>query len=318
MSELQDFFQETCKALGSEERLNNLYRIRPKRMVPGERSRMMFFRMNKMQQSYSRMQTNRDLILKMRQGGVTTYSCLYALDKALWEDGSHSAIMAHKRDSVKVFFRITKNAFNWFQKDWGQLYPVTSKTDNVNELAIKETGSELIVCTETKGLTLDFLHISEACFVGDDLISESLESVPLSGKVIMESTPDVAAGIYFDLWDQASKGEPCSFQACFFPWWFQYPEDEDIYTLRPVDPVNYSDKEALLAKVHELTPLHIAWRRIKVSECGGDEGEFMRKYPEDPSTCFLAGSSSVFSPETLMALSKQERKPAFYGDLLSK
>lgn len=71
--EVQNLFQTEMQALGPYERLNNLYRIRPKRPIPGEPSRMQFFRMNKMQDHYWRNRTNRDLILKMRQGGVTTF-----------------------------------------------------------------------------------------------------------------------------------------------------------------------------------------------------------------------------------------------------
>ena len=315
-SYIEGFFAEKCIEMGAKERLNNLYRIRPKRPVPGEISRLQFFTMNKMQETFWDNRTNRDLILKMRQGGVTTLSCLIGLDKALWEPGTHSAIMAHVRDNVKKFFRISKTAFTQFQKDWGSFYPVTNTRDNVSELGIKETGSELIVCTESKGLTLDFLHISEAAFVEDSRISESVESVPLSCQVIMETTPDIAAGMFYDLWDLYHKGDPCLYKAHFFPWWFQYPEVEDIPHLIPTKDFKYSDKEEILVKEHDLTKEHILWRRLKISESGGDEGEFLRKYPEDPITCFLSGSHSVFSPEVLVALWKNERIPAFIGDLI--
>lgn len=314
--ELQAFFTQQCQELGAWERINNLYRIRPKRPVPGESSRLQFFSMNKLQDHFWKNRTNRDLILKMRQGGVTTLSCLIALDKALFEHGSHSAIMAHVKDNVKKYFRITKTAFRQFQKDWGSLYPVTNLTDNVNELVIKETGASLMVSTETKGLTLDFLHIAEACFVDDARISESVESVPLSCWIIMESTPDTASGMFYDLWDLFYKGDTCMYKGHFFPWWFQYPEEEDLPILKPTKDFKLTDKEILLVKEHELTNEHILWRRLKISESGGDEGEFLRKYPEDPLTCFLSGSSSVFAPDVLTALWKNEKAPSFVGDLI--
>lgn len=314
--EVQNLFQTEMQALGPYERLNNLYRIRPKRPIPGEPSRMQFFRMNKMQDHYWHNRTNRDLILKMRQGGVTTFSCLVGLDKALWEPGTHSAIMAHVRDNVKKFFRISKTAFLQFQKDWGMFYPVTNTRDNVSELGIKETGSELIVCTESKGLTLDFLHISEAAFVEESRISESVESVPLSCQIIMETTPNVASGMFYDLWDGYYKDpEQALYKAHFYPWWWQYPEEEDIPHLVPSSNFKLTDKEKVLSETHDLTTAQILWRRLKISESGGDEGEFLRKYPEDPMTCFLSGSNSVFSAETLAALWKNERIPAFIGDI---
>lgn len=317
---IQDYFRNSCLALGAEERLNNLYRIRPKRPIPGEKSRLQFFRRNKLQSALWNQRTNRDLVLKMRQGGVTTDSCMVALDKALWEDGTHSAIMAHIRDNVKKFFRITKTGFRQFQADWGDFYPVTNTRDNVSELAIAQTGSELIVCTESKGLTLDFLHISEAAFVEDARISESIESVPFTGRVVMETTPDTASGMFYDLWDLYYKsiGDPhasCLYTAHFFPWWFQYPEEEDLPSLKTNKEFKYTDKEELLVREHQLSREHILWRRLKITESGGDEGEFLRKYPEDPLTCFLSGSKSVFPAEVLTSLWHNERSPAYTGDL---
>lgn len=316
IADINKFFVDSMIALGPWERLRNLYKIRPKRAVPGEVQRLVFFTPNKMQENFWNSRTNRDLILKMRQGGVTTFSLLIALDMALWNSGVHTAIMAHKKENVKLFFRIAKTAFKAFQKDWGNLYPVSEKVDNVNELCIKENGSSLTVCTETKGLTLDFLHISEASFVPDDRISESLESVPLSGWIIMESTPDCAGGLFYELHDQSIRGNDCSFKSHFYPWWFQYPEEQDLVNLRPSADFRMSDKEIALQKEHDLGNEHFIWRRIKVSECGGDEGEFQRKYPEDPLTCFLSGANSVFSTGIMVSMWKNERPASFCGDLV--
>lgn len=315
-ADLRKFFMDQMVALGPYERLNNLYRIRPKRPVPGESSRIKFFEMNKMQDHFYQHRTNRDMILKMRQGGVTTMGRLIALDYSLFTPGVQTAIMAHVKDNVKQFFKDTKLAFRWFQKDWGQFHPVNSDVDNVNELRIKELGSSLLVCTEAKGLTLDFLHVSEAAFVEDSRISESIEAVPLSGWVILETTPDTASGMFYDMWELQEKGEPCTFKGHFYPWWFHYPEVEDIPALKAAPDFRYSEKEEVMVAEHGLTREHILWRRLKLSECGGDEGEFNRKYPEDAMTCFLSGSRSIFSSEILASLWKSERAPAFVGDLV--
>ena len=313
--EIRDYFKQACIELGPEERLNNLYRVRAKRAVPNQPGRLVQFKMNAMQREFYRTHTNRDLILKMRQGGVTTLACLIAFDMSIWNDGVNTAIMAHVLPNVKKYFRICKTAFQQFQKDWGDLYPITSKLDNINELMINESGSSLTVCMEAKGLTLDFLHISEAAFVDDDRISESIEAVPLSGWVIMETTPDTASGYFYDCWQAWHRGDTSLFTGHFFPWWFQYPEEEDIKTLKAKPDFKYTDKELLLVSEHNLNKEHIIWRRLKISESKDDEGEFMRKYPEDPETCFLSGSNSVFSAEILGALIKNERVPAFTGDL---
>jgi hypothetical protein len=235
---------------------------------------------------------------------------------ALFNFGVNTAIMAHVRDNVKKFFKIVKLAFRWFQRDWGDFYPVTNTVDNVTELQIKETGSTLAICTEAKGLTLDFLHISEASFVEDERISESLDAVPTSGWIILETTPNTASGMFYDIWDNVQRGNLSSFRCHFFPWWFHYPEEEDFKFLNK-DPEKFqlSDKESALAGINQLSDEHILWRRLKITECGGDEGEFCRKYPEDPMSCFLAGSKSVFSDGIIARLFKNQKPPAFVGDL---
>ena len=48
----QSFFILECKKLDPWIRINNLYRVRPKVPVPGEKSRMVFFQANKIQLSH--------------------------------------------------------------------------------------------------------------------------------------------------------------------------------------------------------------------------------------------------------------------------
>ena len=316
--EIQTFFKDSCMELGAYERLNNLYRVRPKHAVKGEATRTTFFRMFPMQEKYWANRTNRDLILKMRQGGVTTLKCLEAVDAALWELGTRSAIMADTLPHVKEYFQITKLAFKWFQKDWGQFYPVGEEVDNVNALKIKETGSGLLVCTNARGLSLDRLHIAEASFIDDDEIKDSIAAVPLSGQVTLETTADTASGYFYDCWEQANQDAYSIWKTHFFEWWVRYPEPEDIPFLKSDANFKYTDEETILAKEHDLNREHILWRRLKISEAKGDVGEFLRNYPEDAMTCFLSGASSVFSPDVLVALWGNERPPAFVGDLIIK
>jgi len=313
---LRDFFEKGMIKLGAKERINNLYKVRPKRAIPGQRSRYVSFRMNKMQDYYYDHRTHRDSILKMRQGGTTTLSCVMALDLCLFGLGMNAAIMAEVLPNVKKYFRITKNAFNQFQKDWGEFYPVHNSIDNAFELLIAETGSLLMVCTETKGLTLDFLHIAEAAFVQEKRIQESIESVPLSGHIVLESTPDGASGLFFKYWDSFLKNpDKAMFTGHFFPWWWIYPEEEDISCMRRPKTFVLTDKEDDLMKINDLDEDHILFRRLKISEAGDSEAEFLKKYPEDPVTCFLSGASSIFSAELVRNLWMNSTDPAFKGDL---
>ena len=323
ISALQTYFFDEMVKLGPKERINNLYKVRPKRAVPGEKSRYVNFRMNRVQDNYYDNRTYRDSILKMRQVGTTTLSCVIGLDSCLFNNGYNACIMAHVLSNVKKYFRITKNAFTQFQRDWGNLYPVTNIVDNVSELHIGETGSIMMVATETKGLTLDFLHVAEAAFVEDDRIQESMESVPLTGHIILESTADGAAGIFYDVWDAFLKNEKDSLFTChFYPWWEHYPEPEDVEVIKYFKnklKVNgelvITDEEQQLIDKYELSKDHIVFRKLKISEAGGSESEFFKKYPEDPITCFLSGAHSVFDADIVRSLWVNSIPESFKGDL---
>ena len=109
----------------------------------------------------------------------------------------------------------------------------------------------------------------------------------MSGRIIMESTPNTASGMFYDIWMENEQGNKTMYKNHFFPWWFQYPEEGDLDRIDFPKDFIYSDEEALLVKAHDLTKDHIMWRRLKISESGNDKSEFLRKYPEDPMTCFF-------------------------------
>lgn len=315
ISVLRAFFKEKMIEIGPTERINNLYKIRPKRAVPGERTRYISFRMNKMQKHYWENRTHRDSILKMRQGGLTTFSCIIGLDMCLFNNGVNACIMAEVLPNVKKYFKITKNAFTQFQSDWGDLYPVNNTVDNVTELHIAETGSIMMVSTETKGLTLDFLHIAEAAFVEDKRIEASIESVPMSGHIILESTADGASGLFYITWNTfLTSPEKGLYNCLFYPWWWMYPEEEDIPYLKRYKEFIPTDEEQKLMDKYDLDEISITFRRNKIAE-SGSESEFLKKYPEDPITCFLCGTHSIFDADTVRRLWTNSRPPSFIGDL---
>lgn len=307
-------FCDKCKNLDPWVRINSLYRVRPKKPVPGEKSRMVFFEANKIQQDFWTSHSNRDLVLKSRQQGITTFAQIIALDMCLFQDGTQTAIIAHKKDNVQVIFKSIKMIFNAFKQDWGHLYPVSSKYDNINELVINETGSSFRVAMETKGMALDFLHVSEAAFVENTRITESVESVPFSGWVILESTPDTASGLFYDIFDKADRGYESFYKTHFYEWWWQYPEEDDYKYLKIDKPLILSEREQFLVTHKNLTEQHILWRRLKITECGS-ESEFLRQFPEDSRSCFLSGESCVFPADVLKSLWKHERAPTFSGYL---
>jgi hypothetical protein len=303
-------FVREMKAIGSDERVNNLYRIKNKK------GKFIFFVRNKGQIKYHKQKTRRDEILKSRQIGFSTDSCIYAYDKALWEEWS-TGIMSEKREKTEKIFEIVKNANDWFKKDWGHLYDPLQSQNSANKILWEESKASITVAYDFRSLTVMFLHVSEAGFIEDERLSNSLQSVPEEGEVILESTSNGAGGLFYDNW-QLYKDDPggAPFRGHFFPWFDNYPENPDNWTGRVL---KYTERERELKELYKLEDYHLAWRRWKINESfQGDDAKFEIEYPSDDISCFMSGHNQIFSLSTLKAQESFVKDPMYKGRLESE
>ena len=90
-------------------RLTNLYKIKNKQ------GQIITFRPNSLQIKHLAERSNHryNLILKYRQGGVTTLYIIDELDEALWVPGMTCGIIAHEAKRLPEYFNIAKLAFNY-------------------------------------------------------------------------------------------------------------------------------------------------------------------------------------------------------------
>lgn len=315
--ELNLSFRDGCLALGHIERIRNLYRIQDKLSRSAS-----FFIPNKNQLRYLQTRQGRDIILKIRQVGFTTLSCVRALDLALWEPNLRTGIMAHKNEVVSTIFGdIVKFTYEWFVKDWGHFYNPTSTSDSATALSFSDDGlgrqldSSMRVLFDFRGKTVHFLHVSEASRVDRDRFTGSLQGVPINGEVVLESTPNGRGGEFFRLWQLwREKGSQAPYKGHFVPWYDHYPESLEKVTLasgkrkpKKVSDFKFEDLdpeitqfEKSIVEDYSLTPDHIRWRRWCIdTNCAGSEERFDEEYPADDVSCFLAGDNQVFPPSVL-------------------
>lgn len=174
---------------------------------------------------------NFSIILKARQLGITTFFCLYLLDKALWTPNTNIGIIAHTQDDAQdIFQKRLKYAFD-------QLHPlireqVKTVGDSSKELAF-ENGSSIRVATSMRSATLQYLHISEFGKIcarypekAREIVTGSLNTVHAGQHIFIESTAEGREGSFYDMCQIAQKNkEPglMDFKFFFFPW-HQHPE----------------------------------------------------------------------------------------------
>lgn len=304
-------FVYEMRALGWRERMRNLYRIKDK-----ETGQFVFFKPNSFQDRFEEERSGRDIILKCRQVGFTTWSCIYALDRALW-DGWNTGIMSHIRERTGMLFAIIKNANDWYKRDWGKYYLPVQEQDSSNGISWVESKASITVSYDFRGLTLRFLHVSEAGFIESDRLIGSMQAVPEAGEIILESTPNGSGGMYYNQWNLWKKeGDLAPFKGYFCAWHQHYPEHPERWINKEI---KLNEKELELKELYGLENYHLAWRRWKINEsCDGSEEVFDVEYPSDDISCFLSGSDQVFASKTLKLQESFVKDPSFIGVLRSE
>ncbi len=262
--------------------------------IRGKNSRLRNLLLNQAQLDMERRSSHRNIVLKARQLGVTTYVAARFFISTISREGTLSVQVAHDQRSAEEIFRIVhrflENLPEWLRK--GAL--VTSRA-NVRQIVFPMLDSEYRVETAAdpnagRGLTIHNLHCSEVARWPRD-VAETLASlraaVPPDGEIFLESTPNGAGGVFYNEWRNAPD---TGYTRHFFPWWL-----DPSYRRKPAI-VKFTEEELELMQKHRLDPAQIAFRRELKANFRNRAPE---EYAEDPESCFLASGECVFDLETI-------------------
>ncbi len=178
-------------------RLNNLYTIIDKL---GEKR---IFRFNWAQAELFRSLWHRNVILKARQLGITTFLCLFFLDKCLFRPHTAAGIIAHTREDAEYIFKRIKFAYDQLPDILKGARPAT--VDSARELVFNNASS-IRVGTSMRSSTLQYLHISEFGKIcahfpdkAREIVSGSLNTLDSRQYAFIESTAEGREGYFYDL-----------------------------------------------------------------------------------------------------------------------
>lgn len=270
--------------------IESLLQIRPKS------GGVEYIRLNRAQRDYSSKCDKSNIVLKARQLGMTTYIAARFFVQAITRPGTVAVQVAHTQESAEAIFTIVRRFWEKLPDPLrrGALQPSRA---NVRQLAFPLLDSEYRVETADanagRGMTIHYLHCSEVSRWPRDA-SETLASLRAAlvpgGEVVLESTPNGAAGIFYDEWQKASEiGQ----KQHFFPWWF---EQNYRQVAAAAAPGLLTAEETQLRMQHGLDDEQLAWRRTQwasLSKLARQE------YAEDPNTCFLTSGECVFDLEDI-------------------
>ena len=269
-------------------RILNGFKIRTKD------KKLIKFKKNKAQEYFEKHKTGRDIILKARQLGFTTYIQLNYLEKALYYPNSVSATIADKAENANKIFRIGKLAWDNLDENFKSLYDL--KYNNVKELYFDALNSGYFVGTNMRSGTVNRLLMSEVAYMKNysETVAGSMEAVPKDGEIALESTAN-GLNEFHDEYQQAKEGK-----SEFKPFFFNFTWD-DNYRESPPKSDDWIDQYKELARNHNLVldPVkdfnldssQFYWyfnkaRRLKA--------KVKQEYPLSDTEAFLSDSGSVF------------------------
>jgi len=254
-------------------------------------------RPNRAQREFSQNCTKRNIVLKARQLGITTYIAARFLIHTITQPGTTAVQVAHSQESAEEIFKIVHRFWENLPKQMQQGALVTSRS-NVRQIVFPRLDSEYRVATAAdanagRGMTIHNLHCSEvARWPGDgtETLASLRSAVPVDGDIVLESTPNGAGGVFYEEWQRADE---TGYRRHFFPWWHdpEYRVNELRVAVQPLTP-----DELQLVQREGLTEAQIAWRRINRAQLRGLAAQ---EFAEDAVTCFRASGECVFDQEAI-------------------
>ncbi len=259
---------------------------------------------NRAQRRFAGRYGRRNIVLKARQLGITTYVAARFFLATITRPGTLTVQVAHDRESAEQIFRIVHRFLEHLPRRLQAGALVTSR-DNVGQIVFPRLDSEYRIesagdSSAGRGMTIQNLHCSEvARWPGDATatLASLRAAVPGDGEIVLESTPCGAGGVFYDEWQRAAES---GYVKHFFPWWFEESyikqvssrggsESDEGPAFSDLEPLSLDERE-LVARAG-LTPEQIAFRRWLQSEF---RGLAPQEYAEDDTHCFLASGDCVF------------------------
>lgn len=260
-----------------------------------------FLRANPAQVQFEQNRQQRNIILKARQMGVTTWIAGRFFLKTIMVPGTLTVMVAQTRESAESIFTTVQRFWDCLEEE-EQKGIFRRSIANVSAMRFPDLDSEFRVLSASdpnagRGMTMQNLHCSEvARWPGraSETFAGLRAALAPGGELIVESTPKGAYGCFYDEWNKALEsphhdGKSNAMVRHFFPWWL-----EPAYVAAPV--FDLSPEEQQLVHKYRLSPEQIGYRR-------GLEENYQtlrsQEFAEDAETCFRATGDCCFDIDTI-------------------
>jgi hypothetical protein len=245
---------------------------------------------NAAQKAFELNRGKKNIVLKARQMGLTTWVAARFFLKTITQPGTMTLEVAHTQEAAEEIFRIVHRFLDWLPDELRN-GPLKTGRSNVRQIIFPRIDAQYRVVSAAdrnagRGMTLQNLHCSELARWprnAADVLAGLRAALAPAAEMILESTPQGVGGCFHDEWQRAYE---TGVVRHFFPWWM-----EQRYRAAAVDEASLTDEERGLMAQHGLNLNQIAYRRRIRADF---RGLARQEFAEDAESCFLASGESVF------------------------
>ncbi len=278
-------------------RLENLY------YVVNEDGQLVKFKLREAQKWLLKNMHWKNVILKARQLGFTTFICLFLLDYALFNRNKNIGIIAHTQKDATVIFRKIKVAWENMLPELKEFLGLTTTGDSKSEYEFSN-GSFMMISTSLRSGTYQAVLITEfgklcAQFPekAEEIITGTLPAAN-KGLVFIESTAEGEDGHFYDICMDAMELQQSGrqltvkdFKFFFFPWYQNLANQVEGEV--PID----QDTEVYLKKLE--SDLHImlpqTFKNWYFLEKKTQKGKMQQEHPSTPTEAFISSGNKMFN-----------------------
>ena len=260
---------------------------------------------NAAQWAFESRRGDRNIVLKARQMGLTTWAAARFFLKTITQPGTLTLQVAHTQAAAEDIFGIVHRFVDWLPEELRE-GPLRTSRANARQIVFPEMDSQYRVVSAGernagRGMTVQNLHCSEvARWPGDpaEILAGLRAALAPGAEVILESTPDGVGGCFHEEWLKAPE---TGMVRHFFPWWM-----ERRYRAAAVEKASLTEEERDLITRERLDLEQIGFRRqIRANF----RGLARQEYAEDEESCFKASGDSVFELAAVEARLKEAPIP---------
>lgn len=291
------------------------------------------FKPNPAQKHYFLNRTKRNIILKSRRLGFTTFACMDMFDDAMFTPNFRSLMVAQDDATMHELFEKIKYA--WLHFPYKPLYEID--TDRSNQLTVgfkdapdgsSKSFSTVIVKQSGRGGGYNHVHISEFGKICakypekvKEILSGTFKTVPIDGKLTIESTAEGENNKFHDMfWDAWNRPKdapkrPTDFTPFFYNWQWdqeeiskvtqpdaQIPDEFKAYQAKHNEQIiKWQEKhknQPLPYHLRPITDLELTYYFYKWLD-SKDWNIHKQEYPTTPEEAFVFSGTKFFDQHVL-------------------